>query len=137
MSQHPLNLRVLLVDDDDTHLELSEMALRRIDASFIFNTAGSAEKALELIHGQTFDCIVSNYTMYRMNGVEFCERLRGEGCDTPFILFTCRDDEKMVERAFKAGVDSYLEKGPSLDVYIVLVQRIMNLVSTHRVEERS
>jgi CheY-like chemotaxis protein len=105
-----------------------------MDNSFIFEKANSVEKAQELIHSQPFDCIVSNYFMPRVNGVDFCEKLRAEGCDTPFILFTVQDDKKVLERALSFGVDDYLEKGPSLEINAVLAEKIKSLVSRHRSE---
>jgi CheY-like chemotaxis protein len=132
MIQPGSKIRVLLVDHDITQLEMIEIALGRTEKAFIFATANSAAEALELIHIQPFDCIISDYVMPIMNGVEFCEKLRAEGYYTPFILFTYRDDVKMIEKAFKSGIDSYLEKLPSLDIYSVLAQRVKDLVSTYR-----
>jgi CheY-like chemotaxis protein len=127
-------IRVMLVDNEATQLELIEISLGRTEKSFIFKTAKSATEALELMraHSQSFDCIISDYVMPIMNGVELCEKLRAEGCCLPFILFTLRDDIKMIERAFESGVDSYLEKLPSLDIYSVLAQSVKNLGSTYR-----
>ena len=99
-----------------------------IDHSFIFESADSAEKALELIRSQSFDCIVSNFFLPRMNGLEFCVKLRGEGYHTPFILFHVLDEKKVIEKAYTFGVNDYLEKQPSLNNYTVLAQKIKSLV---------
>ena len=80
-------LRVLLVDDDPNQLEIINLSMGGEDQSFHLETARSADKALELLKEKQFDCIVSDYQMPRMNGVEFCEKLRGEGYEDSFILF--------------------------------------------------
>jgi CheY-like chemotaxis protein len=134
MSQYSSGVRVLFVDDDPTQLELIELSLGRMNKGFRFESANSAERAQELISDQPFDCIVSNYYMPYMNGVDFCEKLRAEGCGTPFILFTCQDDNKVFERALNVGVDDYLEKGPSLTVNTVLAEKIISVVSKRRSE---
>ncbi|MGD0805680.1 MAG: response regulator [Candidatus Bathyarchaeia archaeon] len=130
MIQPSPNIRVLLVDDDPCQLELIETAIRGIDKSLIFEKANSGEKALELVHGKHFDCLVSNYIMPRMSGLELFEKLRAEGYYIPFILFTALDDESMAKSARQIGVDDIIEKEPSLTVYNVLAQRIVSLVST-------
>ncbi len=129
MIQPSSNIRVLLVDDDPNQLELLDISIRSIDESFLIESANSAEKALELIHNRPFDCIISDYVMPRMNGLELCERLRVEENDTPFILFTYQDDQRVVERAFSFGVDAFLGNEPNLAIYSVLVQKVNSLVS--------
>jgi CheY-like chemotaxis protein len=136
MIQPSSNIRALLVDDDPDQLELIDMAIGNMDKSLIVESVSSSEKALELIHSQPFDCIISDYIMPVMNGLELCEKLRAEGCNTPFILFTCQDDEKVVDRAYKVGVD-YLQKEPSLTTYNILSQLVRNLVLKGRAEEGS
>jgi CheY-like chemotaxis protein len=129
MIQLSPNIRVLLVDDDPCQLELIETAIRGIDKSLIFERTCSGEKALELIHDQHFDCLVSNYVMPRMSGIELFMKLRAEGYDLPFIIFTALDDEGVAKRARQIGVDEFIEKGPSITVYNALAQRIVSLVS--------
>ncbi len=129
MIQPSSNICVLLVDDDPCQLELTETVIHGLDKDLTFEKANSAYKALELIHDQHFDCIVSKYIMPRMSGLELLEKLKAEGHRVPFILFTGQDDEKVVERARLIGVDGYIEKEPNLAVYGVLAQRIKSLVS--------
>jgi len=135
MIQPSPKIRVLLVDNDPGQLELIDLSIGSMDKSFIFEMATSAAKALELIHGQTFDCIVSDVLIPWMNGLELCEKLRLEGYDTPFIIFTFVDDEKLIRRALTVGVDAYVGKEPNLAIYSVLAEKIRNLVLRHRAKK--
>jgi CheY-like chemotaxis protein len=135
MIQSSPKTRVLLVDNDPSQLELIGLSIGSMDKSFTFETATSAEKALELIYSRTFDCIVSDYMIPWMNGLELYEKLRFEGYATPFILFTLVDDEKVAKKALAAGVDVYLGKEPNLDIFSVLAQHIKSLVSSHRAQK--
>ena len=132
MIQSSPKIRVLLVDDDPCQLELMETAIRGIDKSLIFERTCSGERALELVHGQRFDCFVSNYVMPRMSGVELFMKLRADGYDVPFIIFSGLDDGKVAKAARQMGVDDFIEKGPSLTVYSVLAKRIVSLVSAKK-----
>jgi len=129
MIQPSSEIRVLLVDDESSQLEIIKTYLKGHNKDLHFESTDSAVKALELARGQHFDCVVSDYVMPYMNGVELCVKLRGEGCEAPFILFTSQDDEKMIRDAFVARVDDYLGKAPNLAVLDILDQRIRGLVS--------
>lgn len=125
-------LRVLLVDDDPNQLEIINFSMGGEDQSLHLETAISADKALELLKEKKFDCVVSDYQMPRMNGVEFCEKLRGEGYEDSFVLFTCHDEDEVEERALKVGADDCLVKGENLSSISVLGKRIKDIVSRRR-----
>jgi DNA-binding NtrC family response regulator len=122
-------IRLLLVDDDPSQLELSSLALKMNNDSFVIESTETVEKALKLINSQRFDCIVCNYVMPRMNGVELYKMIRGGGITTPFILHTGQDSESVIREAHTVGVDDYHEKCSELTNYKTLAQKIITLVS--------
>jgi PAS domain S-box-containing protein len=128
-------LRVLLVDDEPDQIEMVKFGLWNNNRGIESVTATSVSQALELLRSGGFDCIVSDYLMPGMNGLEFCARLRGEGVDTPFILFTGQGSEEIAEKAFSVGVDDYLRKENTLAVYTVLAKNIRGLVDRYRIEK--
>jgi len=127
-------IRVLLVDDEPDQLQVAELSLR--GHGFEVATALSAMDALNTIRGSAFDCIVSDYKMPGMNGLELCERLSEEGVTIPFILFTGHGSEELAEKAFNLGVDTYLRKERYLVVFALLEQSIRSLVEKNRTEKR-
>ncbi len=58
-------IRVLLVDDEETQLELSKLNLEANDPSFEVTTVLKPLEALNLLENQRFDCIVSDYQIRR------------------------------------------------------------------------
>lgn len=127
-------IRLLLIDDEPDQLELMGISFERKGYPVIIEAADSPERALTLIRSRPFDCIVCNYTMPRLNGLQLCEMLRSEGVKTPFVLFTSQDDARVVGRALLVGVDDYIMKAPDIGVYDLLMQRIQRLVTQRRVE---
>ncbi|WGI17884.1 PAS domain S-box protein [Methanonatronarchaeum sp. AMET-Sl] len=103
---------ILLVDDEPGLLDLAEIYLVKESEDLEVETTSSAEKALELIKENGFDCVVSDYQMPSMDGLEFLEKLRNEfGMDIPFILFTGRGREEVAMKALNFGADRYIQKG--------------------------
>ena len=134
------SIRVLHVDDDPDFLELAAIALERSDDRFEVETATSPSEGLDrLAAGQRaddrddrrnedcdIDCVVSDYDMPDMDGLEFLRAVREEYPKLPFILFTGKGSETVASEAIAAGVTDYLQKGSGIERYELLANRIEN-----------
>jgi len=94
-------------------------------------TATSPEAGLEVLAEEDIDCVVSDYDMAEMNGLEFLDAVRAESVTVPFILFTGQGSEAIASEAISAGVTDYLQKSTSTNQYAVLANRIENAVLQH------
>lgn len=104
-------IKVLLVDDDKNFLDQERIFLNRELESADITTLIDAEKALEKLESNDYDCVVSDYQMPRMDGLEFLETVRDQGNDIPFIMFTGKGREEVAMECFNLGGDRYLQKG--------------------------
>ncbi|QGX93787.1 PAS domain S-box protein [Haloplanus rallus] len=130
-------IQVLHVDDQADFADLTATFLERADDRFTVETASSADGGLERIDERRPDCIVSDYNMPGMNGLEFFEAVRERYPDLPFILFTGKGSETIASEALSAGVTDYLQKGSATDRYDLLANRIRNAVRTRREARRA
>ena len=64
------SIRVILVDDEPNQMELAKLNLEEADPVFTITLAPMPADALNLLFDQTFDCIVSDFIMQGMNGIE-------------------------------------------------------------------
>ncbi|WGI18075.1 PAS domain-containing protein [Methanonatronarchaeum sp. AMET-Sl] len=100
--------RVLLVDDDESFLELTSIYLN--DEELSIDTVSDPRKALDVFSG--YDCLVSDYQMPGIDGLELLKEVREEiGSDIPFIMFTGKGREEVAMDALNLGADRYLQKG--------------------------
>ncbi|MHC3436848.1 bacterio-opsin activator domain-containing protein [Natrialbaceae archaeon A-gly3] len=125
-------ITTLVVDNEPSFVELAAETLERTDESIVVEAATSGEEALEALEGSSIDCIVSDYEMPGMDGLELLEEVRRRDPDLPFILFTGRGSEEIASDAIAAGVTQYLQKQPSGDQYTLLANQITNAVSEYR-----
>jgi len=132
-SPRPSAIRVLHVDDEATHLEYAKTFLEMADEIFHIESVASPEKALRLLKSETYDCIVSDFQMSTMDGIELARRVR-ETSNIPFILYTGRGSEEVAEAAFAVGIDDYIRKEIDPSHYRVLTRRIRIAVEKHRAE---
>ena len=118
-------VRVLLVDDSLVTREMERRLLE--DAGFVVVPAGDAEEALSLLGEESFDCVVTDIEMPRMDGFELAAHLRGmeHFAHLPIIVVSTRDRPEDRLRGLKVGADAYLTK-QSLDAgeLVDLVRRL-------------
>jgi len=126
------SIRVLHVDDEPRFTDLAAEYLERVDERFDVVTESGAPSGLDRLDGEPIDCVVSDYEMPKMDGLDFLERVRDSYEDLPFILFTGRGSEAVASDAIAAGVTDYLQKETGTDQYTVLANRIGNAVEQHR-----
>ena len=131
---HHESVRVLHADSEPDFADLAAMHLEREREAFDVCTATSVTEGLDRLAREDIDCIVSDYDMPGMDGLDFLEAVREEYPDLPFILFTGRGSEEIASEAISAGVTDYLNKGTGTDQYTVLANRIDNAVEEYRAE---
>ena len=103
-------IHVLYVDDEYDFLKIGKILLEQM-GGFTVTTVSGAYEAIDLLKTLSFDAIISDYLMPRMNGVAFLKYLKSEGITTPFILFNGKGSEEVVIEALNNGADFYVQKG--------------------------
>ncbi|MFC7132375.1 MULTISPECIES: PAS domain S-box protein [Salinibaculum] len=129
-------IEVLHVDDESGFADLTATFLEREDEQFTVEIATTADNGLERLGNRRPDCIVSDYNMPGMNGLEFLQAVRERYPDLPFILFTGKGSEAVASDAISAGVTDYLQKGSGTERYELLANRIRNAVRARREAQR-
>ena len=115
MSTHPKaaktsRLRVLVVEDDLTTLELMREVLRAYDLEVVCES--DSEKASERIRNERFDGIFLDLMMPKMSGFELAREIRVSPWNrsTTIVIVAANDDKKTMDDAFRAGGSFFLSK---------------------------
>ncbi len=92
------SVRVLHIDDEPDFADLTAAYLERAMDSFSVDTAMRVDEVITDRPQDTYDCIISDYDMPGMNGLEFLERIREDAPKLPFILYTGKGSEEIAAR---------------------------------------
>lgn len=116
-------MRVLVVEDE---ARLAETVRRGLIAEgFNVEVVANGEDGLWAATETTYDVIVLDIMLPKLNGYKVVERLRERGVWTPVLMLTAKDGDYDQTDAFDLGADDYMTKPFS---FIVLVARLRALI---------
>ena len=124
-------IRVLLVEDD----LVDRMACRRAlaqdpDYEFVLYEAETGREGLQLAHAQKPDCVLLDYHLPDLNGLEFLDELRNDlgEIPVPVMMLTGADTASVAVEAMKRGAQDYLVKDVNrqyLELLPAVIQRVL------------
>ncbi len=117
--------RLLVVDDDLDILKLAKAVLTH-EKHYVF-TAPDAIQAMDLLHREAIDLLISDANMPHYSGFELVQTIRKEAKfnDLSIAMLTGLRERKDIEKAIKAGVDDYIVK--PLDP-LILIQKVKSIL---------
>jgi signal transduction histidine kinase len=121
-------LRILAVDDDADSLDVLTSILRLHQATV--HGASSAIEALELMHRERFDLIISDIAMPQHDGYWLMEQLRRIAADggsaVPCIALTAFANDTARRRAMDSGFVAHLSKPLNPDALIGAIRTLIH-----------
>ena len=110
--------RILIVDDDDEIRELLEFDIA--SSGYFVDTAKDGLEGLNKALNNTYDLVLLDVMMPKMNGFEVCKNIRQAKLAVPILMLTAKGtiDDKTV--GFDSGADDYLVK--PFDIQEVLLR---------------
>jgi DNA-binding response OmpR family regulator len=101
-------MKLLIVEDEPNLLSILRKGL--IENNNEVSVALDGETALEMIMDYTFDVIVLDVMLPKINGIEICKRLRAAKNFVPILLLTALGTSENIVTGLNAGADDYLVK---------------------------
>ena len=122
--------RILIVDDDDEIRELLEFDIR--SSGYFVDSAKDGLEGLNKALNNTYDLIVLDVMMPKMNGFDVCKNIRNAKLSIPILMLTAKGTIEDKTTGFDYGADDYLVK--PFDVQEVLL-RIRVLLRRNNIAE--
>ena len=102
-----MDARILLVEDDPSIREVTAIGLEH--AGFTVETAADGVAGLDAFTAGSFDLVLLDVMLPRMDGLEVCRAIRRTST-IPIVMLTARVDTIDVVVGLEAGADDYVKK---------------------------
>ena len=116
-------LKILVVDDD---AELNRTVCRFLGMNG-YEAVGCSDavSAYDTMYGSSFDCIVSDIMMPKIDGYEFAESVRSLDSNIPILFLTAKDDIASKQKGYRIGIDDYMVKPVVLEELLLKIGALM------------
>ncbi|MGH7610234.1 MAG: response regulator transcription factor [Candidatus Dormibacteria bacterium] len=115
--------RVLVVEDNPGTLEaLSQLFVAQ---GYRVLPACGGREALERLDSDHPDCMVLDYAMPAVNGLEVLHTLRAAGNTVPVVMLSAKSDAYDRVAGYGAGADVYVGKDEDPGVLLAVVRRLL------------
>ncbi len=108
MSAKNTNYKILVVDDENSLREMLSILLQRQGYQVEQATDGVA--ALSMAQEDSYDLIISDIQMPKMNGIELLRQLRSQGNNVTMMMITAFSSTEEAVEAMKLGAYDYITK---------------------------
>ncbi len=105
-----MSRRILIVDDSPSLRRMVALTLK--GAGYDVTEAGDGQDALDRVTAGTFDAILTDQNMPRMDGLTFIRefRKRPEGSAVPIVFLSTESEGALKESAREAGATGWMTK---------------------------
>ena len=101
-------MRLLVVEDEPKLATFIQQGLT--EESYAVDVARDGEEALERAARTSYDVIILDLMLPRMDGFAVCRALRGSGSDTPILILSARGVVQDRVKGLELGADDFLTK---------------------------
>jgi DNA-binding response OmpR family regulator len=115
-------VRILLIEDDERLSALLKNGLTEEDHQVY--VAHDGEDGLSMARGATFDAIILDLTLPKVDGLTVARRLRADGDKTPILMLTARDSMADIVKGLDTGADDYLTKPFPFEVLLARLRAV-------------
>ena len=129
--QDPTDVRLLLVDDDPDFRALMATLMRRL--SFHVTCAEDGVEALAILEREPFDLVICDYSMPRMDGLQFIREMRSRPAlaNHYAVMLTSHEDVENKVAALSGGFDDFLPKSCTEVEVVAKVVAAQRMLARH------
>ena len=116
-------MRILLVEDEKKMASFIERGLK--EEGYAVDVCYDGEKGWECASTNEYDCILLDVMLPKLNGLDLCAKIRGEGVRTPVLVLTARDSVEDKIKGLDQGADDYLTKPFAFDELLARIRALL------------
>ena len=126
-------MKLLLVEDSlQLNKALSTILKRN---TFVVDSAFDGEEALLFVEQYTYDVIILDVMMPKLNGFEVLKIMRDKGIETPVIMLTAKSTVEDKINGLDLGADDYLAKPFNTEELLARIRALLRRKPNYKKED--
>ena len=122
-------MRVLVVEDNaEVARQLKDTLEREL---FVVDVAGDGEKGWFMGDTESYDAVVLDLGLPKLDGLTVLQRWRQGGNHVPVLILTSRDTWREKVAGLRAGADDYLAKPFELEELLARIEALLRRATGH------
>lgn len=118
-------INILLVDDHQVVLDGLKFYFENSKKYRIKDTASNGLEVLSILEKKSFDLIITDISMPKMNGMEWVEAVRAKDKDQKILIMTMMGEIQHIKKLLALGVNGYLLKNSKQSELFNAIDEIM------------
>jgi len=117
--------KILIIEDEEPIRRVLVRILSDEDSGFEIHEASDGKKGIDLIKKESFDLVLCDIKMPKMDGIELLQRTRKINTSLPFIMLTGHGNIETAVESMKLGAYDFISKPPDLNRLINSVRNAL------------
>lgn len=118
-------IRILLIEDEEPIRRVLVRILSEEDAQYKITEAVDGKKGFHLLNKESFDLVLCDIKMPKMDGIEVLQKAKNSKINTPFIMLTGHGNVETAVEAMKLGAYDFISKPPDLNRLLTSVRHAL------------
>ena len=118
-------IRILLIEDEEPIRRVLVRILCEEDANYKITEAVDGKKGFHLLDKESFDLVLCDIKMPKMDGIEVLQKAKNNKINTPFIMLTGHGNVETAVEAMKLGAYDFISKPPDLNRLLTSVRHAL------------
>ena len=116
-------MKILIIEDQNELRELVKNFLE--DYGYVVDEAEDGEEGCSKINMNSYDCLILDLNLPKLDGMEIAKKVRKEGKNVPIIMLTARSEVYDKIEGFDNGADDYITKPFDMKELLARVEAVL------------
>ena len=117
--------KILIIEDEEPIRRVLVRILKEEDDNFVIHEASDGKLGLDLLNNESFDLVLCDIKMPKVDGIDLLQRTRKNNSTIPFIMLTGHGNIETAVESMKLGAYDFISKPPDLNRLINSVRNAL------------
>ncbi len=121
-------MKILIAEDEPAMRRIIRLYLEK--EGYEVSEASDGQAALDLLCRETYDLLIADWMMPRMDGIQLCREVRACSMPIKIIILTARSEARHEIEGLTCGADDYIRKPFEPGVLLLRIKKMFRLEDT-------